>query len=648
MKIQYSLFDTLLEPVFVLNTDQQVLYCNEAAAIVCGLSVRKISRGMKFLDLFSFSAPIDGLDKLIQISDPTPYKEVNFTTPQGGEGKIQITLQPVFDSMGDKNWIVFVRDVTLEERLQKKYRAELEQKEDVIKALEDAKNQLEHYSKNLEKMVAERTAELSNLNQMMTALLDSLNQGFFIFNKDGLVLEVSSKACEGTIECRPQGQNIWDILKVPESKVDGFKKWMQTMFMEMLPFEDLAPLGPPTYAHSEGKHIALEYFPLRTSHGAMEGIVVVASDITSLVEAKAQAERDRNYASLIINLVQHKKEVGRFIRESKMLLSDLNTGLKAPWKNADHEFLFRQLHTLKGGAALYSIGEMVHFCHQAETLLAEFKETKSVHSYEKLQVESVHIQKSFDQFLEKSEEILGIKALSEERQLEIPLSRLQEVLAKVQMYPHGTATSQLLINEFVMEPVGSFFTIYNDVALKLAEKQEKQLNPIVYKNSDFKVLPEVYSNLFATFVHSFRNSVDHGIETPAIRMEAQKNPAGTITVSFEHHRRPDIDSFLIRIDDDGGGINAAKIREKLAAKNIDTSHESDQEVIQHIFDSQFSTRDQVTEISGRGVGMDAIKHAAEELGGRVWVESSLGQGTSLFVEVPYITDLLPQNRHKAA
>src|SRR5690606_18400330 len=116
------------------------------------------------------------------ICDATPYKELTFKTSQGGEGKVQITLQPIFDSMGDKNWIVFVRDVTLEERLQKKYRAELEQKEDVIRALEDAKAKLEDYSKNLEEMVKVRTQELSRLNQTMSALLDSLGQGFFIFN----------------------------------------------------------------------------------------------------------------------------------------------------------------------------------------------------------------------------------------------------------------------------------------------------------------------------------------------------------------------------------------------------------------------------------------------------------------------------------
>ncbi|WP_413574935.1 ATP-binding protein [Bdellovibrio sp. HCB290] len=649
MKIQYSLFDTLLEPVFVLNVEQKVIYCNETAAIVCGLSVRKITRGtMKFLDLFTFSEPIDGLDKLIHVCDPTPYREVNFKTPQGGEGKVQLTLQPVFDSMGDKNWIVFVRDVTLEERLQKKYRAELEQKEDVIKDLEDAKVQLENYSKNLEKMVADRTAELSRLNQMMTALLDSLNQGFLIFNEEGRIQDITSRACENTIEDRPQGKNIWDVLKLPEKKVDGFQKWMKTIFMEMLPFEDLAPLGPERYPHSQGNHISLEYFPLRNADGKMDGIVMVASDITKLVEAQEQAEKDRSYANLIINMVQNKNQIGRFVRESESMLAELHTGLKASWESADDEALFRQLHTLKGGAALFSIQDMTEHCHHAETTLAEFKESRNADQYQKLQQESQLVQKSFEKFLDKTSEILGQKALSNERQIEIPVSKLQHTLDEMQKLPQGTAAARLIMNEFLMEPVGSFFSSYSDVAQKVAEKQEKQLNPVEFNNSEIKVLPEIYSNLFATFVHSFRNSVDHGIEMPSVREEKGKPAAGTITVQFEILRKPDVDYLQIRVSDDGAGVNPEVIRNKLTAKGVDVSKESDEQVIQHIFDSQFSTREQVTETSGRGVGMDAIKHAAENLGGTVRVVSENGKGTSLFVEVPFITELLPVKKIKAA
>ncbi|MNJ94673.1 Gliding motility regulatory protein [compost metagenome] len=648
MRIHYNIFDTLLEPVFVLNVEQKVIYCNETAATVCGLSIRKITRGMKFLELFEFSEPIDTLKSLISVCDPTPYKEVSFKTPLGGEGKIQLTLQPVFDQMGDKAWVVFVRDVTLEERLQKKYRAELEQKEDVIKALEDAKVQLEDYSKNLEVMVAERTKELSRLNQTMSALLDSLGQGFFIFNADGKVLDVTSKACENTIECNPQGLPIWETLKIPENKVEGFKKWMTTVFMEMLPFEDLSPLGPTTFPHSKGKSISLEYHPLRSNEGAMEGVVVVASDITSLVEAQQQAERERESAKLIIHLVQSKKEIARFVREAQDMLADLHDELSKPQDRFDQEALFRALHTLKGGAALFSISEMAESCHQAETLLAKFQEKSSAESYSDLNTKCQEVDHAFHSFLESSKGILGTSAFSQDRQIEVPYSKLNDMIERVSKLPGGGSMAQIVLSELVMEPVGSFFTAYGDVALRLAEKQEKMLFPLEIENAELPVLPEIYTPLFGSFVHAFRNAVDHGIEAPGVRENAGKDAHGKITVSFQTKTVGGHQYLAICVKDDGGGVNPERIRKKLKAKGVSLAHETDHQVIQHIFDSQFSTREEVTETSGRGVGMDAIKTAAEQLGGKAWVESELTKGTSLIVEVPYLTSLPAEKKATAA
>lgn len=638
MKIQYSLFDTLLEPVFVLNAEQKVVYCNETAAIVAGLSIRKITKGMKFGELFEFSEPIDGLKNLIHVCDATPYKEVTFKTSQGGEGKVQITLQPIFDSMGDKNWIVFVRDVTLEERLQKKYRAELEQKEDVIKALEDAKVQLEDYSKNLEKMVEDRTRELSRLNQTMSALLDSLGQGFFIFNADGKILDVSSKACENTVECKPDGQLIWDILKLPDNKVEGFKKWMQTLFMEMLPFEDLAPLGPISFPHSKSRNIALEYHPLRSNEGTMDGVVVVASDITSLVEAQKQAEHEKEHAKLIINLIKSKREIHRFIQEAQGLLMFIRAEISQD-EPQDTESLYRHLHTLKGGAALFSVKEVAEACHEAENLLTELKDHWSLPAFIALRGKCFEVEELFNKFLTETREILGSSALTEERQIEIAISKLNDIARKVGTLPGGGIVAQELLLELAMEPVAHFMEPYNEVMLRLAEKIDKMVAPLKVSTNSVMVIPEIYNSLFSTFVHAFRNAVDHGIELPDARVDQNKPAEGQIEVSAEVIPSPVQPLLLIKIQDDGGGIDPVIIREKLERKNIDVSHQSDFEVIQHIFDSQFSTRENVTEISGRGVGMDAIKHAAEALKGRVWVESVLGQGTTLFVEVPYLTEV---------
>ncbi|XGC79649.1 ATP-binding protein [Bdellovibrio bacteriovorus] len=646
MKIQYSLFDTLLEPVFVLNAEQKVVYCNETAAIIAGLSIRKITRGMKLLEIFEFSEPIEGLTKLISITDATPYKEVTFKTAQGGEGKVQITLQPIFDSMGDKNWIVFVRDVTLEERLQKKYRAELEQKEDVIKALEDAKVQLENYSKNLEQMVADRTRELSRLNQTMSALLDSLGQGFFIFNSDGKILDVSSKACETTVECKPEGKDIWDVLKLPENKVEGFKKWMMTVFMEMLPFEDLAPLGPTTYPHSQNRNIALEYHPLRSSEGTMDGIVVVASDITSLVEAQKQAEREKEHAKLIINMIKSKREIHRFIQESQELLISIREEVSKD-SAPDTEGLYRSLHTLKGGAALFSVKEVAESCHMAEGILNDLGQEWSQSNFIALRAKCFEIEEGFFKFLDETKEILGNSALSDERQIEVAISKLNDIARKVGTLPGGGQLAQELLLELAMEPVERFFEPYNEVMLRLGEKVDKMVAPLKITHGNVMVIPEIYNSLFSTLVHAFRNAVDHGIELPDTRIDNGKPAEGHVEVAIEIKPSQAGPQLAIKIIDDGGGIDPVKIREKLAKKMVDTRKKSDQEVIQHIFDSQFSTRDQVTEISGRGVGMDAIKYAAEELQGRVWVESTIGVGTCLFIEVPYITEFKKDKKKTA-
>ncbi|MBC7371754.1 MAG: Hpt domain-containing protein [Bdellovibrionaceae bacterium] len=636
MKFQYALFDTLLEPVFVVNAEGKVVYCNEPAALICELSVRKISRGLFFKDLLKFNVPIDGLDRLPTVTDPTPYKELNFESPAGQKGKVQVTLQPIQNESAEPNWIIFVRDVTLEERLQQKYRGELEQKEDVIVALQKAQSELEQYSKNLEHMVAERTQQISYMNRQMKALLDSLSQGFFIFDNKGICLEVSSKACETTLEQSPPGKMIWDVLKLQDKQVDGFKKWMTTLFSEMLPFEDLAPLGPETYPHSQNHNISLDYFPLRGGQNQIEGVVVVATDVTSLVEARKQAETEKAHAKLIIHMVQSKNEMGRFIRESQFMMKELREVMAAPHTEWDLESVFRTLHTLKGGSGIFSIHKVAESCHFAETRLTEYKETRDPVKADMLKSQCQAVELQFKVFLKETSEVLGASILSDERMLEVKISDVNSMLDKLVAYPQAKVIVENNFSHLLYEPIRTFFAPYKDVAEKVAEKENKVLRAVEFKNDMIPVVPEIYGPLFATFVHAFRNAVDHGIETPSARYAQQKPEGGKISVKFE---RQDLPSPILRITlhDDGGGVDAQKIRAKLTAKGMDVTAETDEQVIQHLFDSQFSTKEKITETSGRGVGLDAIKHEALLLGGKVWMETILAAGSTLIVEVPYIT-----------
>jgi two-component system, chemotaxis family, sensor kinase CheA len=632
----FKLFDTLLEPTFIINAAKKVVYCNEPAALISDLSIRKIMRAESFEVIFKFDETISALSHISSIMDSSPYQEVRFETETGKSGKVQITLQP-FPSDSEPLWIVYFRDVTLEETLQKKYRAELEAKEDYINELKKAQAELKNYSENLEKMVEARTAEIARMNQLMGALLDSLNQGFFIFDQSGKCLPVSSRACLKVLETDPKNQQIEDVFKLKESEKNGFQKWLMTVFSEMLPFEDLAPLGPQKFIHSENLEIKLEYFPLRNQESAIEGVVVVASDITDLIKAQQDAEIERAHASMILQFVKNKKQILSFINEAKSIIRNMQSEIAkssaSQPPNGDEIFLY--LHTLKGGSASFSIKNMADHCHTCESILSKWKFSQSNEDLDLLLKKIADIPFLFENFLKENSEFLPQDKNNNEYQIEVTLNQLNHFYESLKNKNLPDLAFDFKEN-FILEPVSSHFKHFNDVIQSVAEIENKKINSHELINGEIKIWPQAYESLFNSLVHAYRNAVDHGIESPETRLAANKEEFGSIKTQFSVQLNNHGEFLQIEIIDDGNGIPADRIREKLLSKGIDTSNETDEQVIQHIFDPQFSTKEHVTETSGRGVGMDAIKRETDELGGTCTVKTELKKGTRLLIQVPYI------------
>ena len=139
--------------------------------------------------------------------------------------------------------------------------------------------------------------------------------------------------------------------------------------------------------------------------------------------------------------------------------------------------------------------------------------------------------------------------------------------------------------------------------------------------------------------HLIRNAVDHGLESTPDRMLSGKSEAGQIRLSA--HQRED--QILITVKDDGKGLDAEKLRKKAIEKGIISpeDHLTEQECYALIFRSGFSTKEQVTDISGRGVGMDSVQKAVEELKGRIGIETTLGKGTTFSVSLPLSLSIIP-------
>lgn len=135
-------------------------------------------------------------------------------------------------------------------------------------------------------------------------------------------------------------------------------------------------------------------------------------------------------------------------------------------------------------------------------------------------------------------------------------------------------------------------------------------------------------------LHLVRNAIDHGIELPAEREQAGKRPQATLRLAAEHFDN----HVLITVADDGAGINVEKIRQKAVARGLVTAEAAaalpEREVLNLLFRSGFSTAEQVTEVSGRGVGLDVVRREIERVGGQVSVQSEGGKGTSFLLQLP--------------
>ena len=182
-----------------------------------------------------------------------------------------------------------------------------------------------------------------------------------------------------------------------------------------------------------------------------------------------------------------------------------------------------------------------------------------------------------------------------------------------------------------MLPIGTIFSRFRRLVRDLAKDLNKDIE-LITEGADTELDKTVIEKLNDPLVHLIRNSVDHGIELPAVREMAGKSPTGKVTLKAEHAGA----FVLITIEDDGAGLNKNAIFKKAVERGIINANDelSDNEICELIFQPGFSTANKVTSVSGRGVGMDVVKKDITSLGGTVTTISNEGEGTKFVLKLP--------------
>lgn len=191
-----------------------------------------------------------------------------------------------------------------------------------------------------------------------------------------------------------------------------------------------------------------------------------------------------------------------------------------------------------------------------------------------------------------------------------------------------------------MQPIKKVFGRFPRVVRDLARSLKKEIN-LEMHGEDTDLDKNLVEALSDPLVHLVRNSVDHGIEAPDIREKAGKPRQGKVILSAEQEG----DHILLSIEDDGAGMDPDVLRRKAVEKGIYEQDAADRltntECYNLIFSAGFSTKDQISDVSGRGVGMDVVKTKIGQLNGQLSVESELGKGSRIVIKVPLTLAIMP-------
>ncbi|MGF6633303.1 ATP-binding protein [Paraburkholderia sp. MM6662-R1] len=380
------------------------------------------------------------------------------------------------------------------------------------------------------------------------------------------------------------------------------------------------------------KTLDLSWSAITDEHDVVLRLMLCVRDVTELRELAAEAGEQKRRLEMIGEILAVSQEKFHHFVESATGFISENERIIRQHHEPSHEAvaeLFRNMHTVKGNARTYSLQHLTGIVHETEQRYDALRRADSSEAWDQqLLIEDLQrVKAALETYATINEVSLGRKGPGQsgavDRYLMVDRELIQKQLdllesadpadrdALVSMRESLQRELRLLGTESIYEALAGVL----DSLPSLAAELGKEAPVVSIDNNGYRVRSEVSHTLRNVFTHLLRNSVDHGIEPAAERVANGKDAAGVIEleVGVDHH------ALQITISDDGRGLALAKIRGAAIERGwIDADAAlSDEAIAEMIFRSGFSTAQTVSEISGRGVGMDAVRDFVRREHGRI-------------------------------
>ena len=458
--------------------------------------------------------------------------------------------------------------------------------------------------------LAGRADRIERRNRELASLLDNLEQGFLTVHADGTLAAERSAMATRLLGTYLPGQRLWEAIAPHDPTTAAWLDLCWASLIEDVIPRELALEQLPTKLTIGDRNYRIAYRP--TVNATAGDMLVVITDKTAELARDRADAAERDLLRMVERMTRNRAGFAEIIEEIDRQVRQIETLAAAPVSDA----LRRELHTLKGNCGLVGLTQVAAECHQLEDRIVA---TGTV---------DPNILRSLVQGWEglknKLARVAGPQAPDHSEVGKDDLAELREALSR------GASLGMIdhIIRSWKLERTRPRLERFAEQASGLALRLGKPEVAVEIADHGVRLDPAKLRPFWAALTHVIRNAVDHGIEPRAERIAAGKPAHGELQLVT----RTEGNTVVIEVSDDGRGIDWDAVR--TAARSAKLPHATHDDLVAAMFSDGLTTRSAVTETSGRGVGLAALREAYMRLRGTVEVESEPGLGTRFRFKLP--------------
>ncbi|KMQ49934.1 Signal transduction histidine kinase CheA [Chitinispirillum alkaliphilum] len=503
--------------------------------------------------------------------------------------------------------------------------------------------------------------------QQVRDIMNNIEQGLFTFNLDGTVNEEYSLSANRILMVDDIAScTLENIFRLDAEQKRLFNEWVQLVkqrhqtqrWNKLVRLSPVQELELKSSEEDDTRFIKVHYQKIFDKNNNLSKIMVLAIDLTEnrRIEERMNQERVRHEAEMktILGIANNPQdEINDFMEDARNRANTLTDkldeifdksgdptsaeeGVDVKLSREDFNLLYRDLHTIKGNAGSYGFDSITRIAHNAENILEKlFNSSGGAYGYKLLLDLKQGLEEITYGLNQVQEKILLLYGKKDTQLVAVPMHKIRQISVIADKLANSASDSRVselsnlceTLNYRSLESVvNKFKKTIERVAHALGKEVQFVVNP-----ADLEVPPDVFHNVEESLLHIIRNAVDHGIESIEERTEKGKGP-GTVTFNVEFAEN----NIKIKISDNGKGIDTEKLMNKVTSLGLCDNPQtlSEDEKIAYIFHPGLSTKEEISHISGRGVGMDVVKNNLNKVGGEITVESHVGNGSTFTIIIP--------------